>query len=268
MNTKAGAESGWDFSSRWYIVEEGHNEGNMSHINTRNIVPVDLNSFIYLNHVLLAKMFRLLGDDSAAEMYDQQSLVWSIAIEQVLWNEDQGIWLDFDLLNNKQRPYFYASNLAPLWAGCNVSTHAGPVTQRVLSYLENSRVSDFIGGLPTSMLHTGQQWDFPNAWPPLQHMLVVGLENTGEPQAQAVAFELAQKWLHNNFKAYQQASAMFEKYDATVMGLPGGGGEYDVQLGFGWTNGVVLDFLNMYGDRLSSNFDVNVTMEAKDMTLM
>lgn len=34
-------------------------------------------------------------------------------------------------------------------------------------------------------------------------------------------------------------------------GLPGGGGEYDVVVGFGWTNGVVLDFLNRFGDRLS-----------------
>jgi len=42
---------------------------------------------------------------------------------------------------------------------------------------------------------------------------------------------------------------MFEKYDVTGVGLPGGGGEYDVQLGFGWTNGVVIDFLNMYGHR-------------------
>lgn len=50
---------------------------------------------------------------------------------------------------------------------------------------------------------------------------------------------------------------MFEKYDATVIGLPGGGGEYDVQLGFGWTNGVAVDFLDMYGHRLSITLDNN-----------
>jgi len=103
------------------------------------------------------------------------------------------------------------------------------------------------------MLHTGQQWDFPNGWPPLQHLLVVGLENTAEPKAQALALKLAKKWLLNNYKAYEETmpNAMFEKYDVTVIGLPGGGGEYDVQLGFGWTNGVVLDFLHIFGDRLS-----------------
>ena len=35
------------------------------------------------------------------------------------------------------------------------------------------------------------------------------------------------------------------------MGGHGTGGEYDVQLGFGWTNGVIMDLLNMYGDKLS-----------------
>lgn len=42
------------------------------------------------------------------------------------------------------------------------------------------------------------------------------------------------------------------QYDVTVVGLPGGGGEYDVVVGFGWTNGVVLDFLHRFGDKLSA----------------
>jgi len=271
INTKSGAESGWDFSSRWYIVD-GHNKGNMSHINTRNIIPVDLNSFIYMNHIQLARLFRLLGDENKAQFYDAESLVWSRAIDEVLWNDDQGIWLDYDILNDKPRPYFYASNLVPLWAGCGSnSSKMLTVVESVLDYLEESRAADFAGGVPTSMLHSGQQWDFPNAWPPLQHMLVVGLEKTGQPEAQAVAFQLAQKWLLNNFYAYQEASAMFEKYDATVLGLAGGGGEYDVQLGFGWTNGVVLDFLNMYGDRLYSSEEMmeqSNSIDDNDVTMM
>ena len=91
----------------------------MSHISTRNIVPVDLNSFIYMNHVVLAKMHRLLGNELVAEKYDAEAIVWSTAIDQVLWNPELGIWTDWDLVNDKPRNYFYASNLAPLWAGCN-----------------------------------------------------------------------------------------------------------------------------------------------------
>lgn len=57
------------------------------------------------------------------------------------------------------------------------------------------------------------RWDFPNGWPPLQHMVVVGLESTGNARAQELAFSLAQRWLVNNYEAYQQSmpNAMFEK---------------------------------------------------------
>jgi len=43
---------------------------------------------------------------------------------------------------------------------------------------------------------------------------------------------------------------MYEKYDANVIGAPGGGGEYDVQIGFGWTNGLVLEWLQRFGRTL------------------
>ena len=43
---------------------------------------------------------------------------------------------------------------------------------------------------------------------------------------------------------------MMEKFNVTVQGAPGGGGEYDIQTGFGWTNGVVLDLLHRYPDEL------------------
>ena len=34
--------------------------------------------------------------------------------------------------------------------------------------------------------------------------------------------------------------------DSSIPGQGGGGGEYNVQTGFGWTNGVVLEFLNTF----------------------
>ena len=45
---------------------------------------------------------------------------------------------------------------------------------------------------------------------------------------------------------------MFEKYNCEEVGKAGSGGEYDVQEGFGWTNGVVLKLLDSYGDVLES----------------
>lgn len=41
------------------------------------------------------------------------------------------------------------------------------------------------------------------------------------------------------------------QYDATILGGHGGGGEYETQVGFGWTNGVIMELLDKYGDRLT-----------------
>ena len=44
---------------------------------------------------------------------------------------------------------------------------------------------------------------------------------------------------------------MWEKYDvASSKPRTGNGGEYTVQAGFGWTNGVILDLLSTYSERL------------------
>lgn len=84
MNIKSGAESGWDFSSRWFIAEQGgHNEGNLSHIRTRDILPVDLNAFMCMNARLLSNMFRRLGNHTKADAYHEKFIQWKEAIKQV-----------------------------------------------------------------------------------------------------------------------------------------------------------------------------------------
>lgn len=77
-------------------------------------------------------------------------------------------------------------------------------------------------------------------------MVVTGLQQSGDPWAMSLAREEALKWIRANVKGFQDTNDMFEKYDAMQLGRYGGGGEYQVQSGFGWTNGVVLQFINQY----------------------
>ena len=109
-----------------------------------------------------------------------------------------------------------------------------------------------LGGIPTTLEHSGEQWDYPNAWPPLQYFVIMSLDNTNDPWAQRLAYEMSQRWVRSNYKAFNETNSMFEKYDATVSGGYGGGGEYEVQLGFGWSNGLILDLLDKYADRLTA----------------
>uniref|UniRef100_A0A096MZ32 Trehalase n=2 Tax=Papio anubis TaxID=9555 RepID=A0A096MZ32_PAPAN len=244
---KAGAESGWDFSSRWLIG--GPNPNSLSGIRTSKLVPVDLNAFLCQAEELMSKFYSRLGNDSQATKYRTLRAQRLAALNAVLWDEETGAWFDYDLENKKKNQDFYPSNLTPLWAGC----FSDPgVADKALKYLEDSRILTYQYGIPTSLQKTGQQWDFPNAWAPLQDLVIRGLAKAPLPRAQEVAFQLAQNWIRTNFDVYSQKSAMYEKYDISNGGQPGGGGEYEVQEGFGWTNGVVLMLLDRYGDRLTS----------------
>ena len=115
------------------------------------------------------------------------------------------------------------------------------------------------------MEKTGQQWDFPNCWPPLEHMVVQGLKKTGLLQAEEMAFNIAERRVRGCYQNFLSKGHIFEKYDATSITKIGGGGEYDVQIGFGWTNGVLLDFLDMYAGRLTTHSLGRVTDDFEDI---
>lgn len=244
---KAGAESGWDFSSRWLVG--GPHPDLLSSIRTSRLVPVDLNAFLCQAEGLMSSFYARLGNDSQARKYRRLRDQRLAALRAVLWDEETGAWFDYDLENGKKNLQFYPSNLAPLWAGCFSDPRD---VDKALRYLEDSQILTYQHGVPTSLRKTGQQWDLPNAWAPLQDLVIRGLAKSPSPRTQEVAFQLAQNWIRTNFDVYAQKSAMYEKYDISNGGQPGGGGEYEVQEGFGWTNGVVLMLLDRYGDRLSS----------------
>lgn len=248
---KAGAESGWDFSSRWFILN-GTNKGNLTNLKTRSILPVDLNAIMCWNAELLMQFHSKLGNVYKADYYRNVHARFMDAVEKVLWHEDVGAWLDYSLESNRRRDYFYPSNISPLWAGCYDKEKRDYHVNRVINYLDKVKVDIFEGGIPATFEHSGEQWDYPNAWPPLQYMVVMGLADTGHPEAMRYALEMATKWIRSNFHVWTQRTAMLEKYDATIFGGYGGGGEYVLQTGFGWTNGVVMALLNRYGDKLSA----------------
>lgn len=245
-NVKAGAESGWDFSARWFIGQNGDPSLELADIATEDILPVDLNAFLEKNARILARFYRKKDNLMKMKYYAGIAKKYREAIDAILWNEEDGIWYDYNIRHQKPRAIFYPTNLTPLytmsynWALSPVYGH------RAVRYLQNNGITDYAGGTPASLDKSGQQWDFPNAWPPLQSIIVQGLRQTNYTPAMNVAKNLATTWLRSNYLGFTDSKKMYEKYDATQPGRFGGGGEYDVQDGFGWTNGVVLEFLDTY----------------------
>ena len=98
------------------------------------------------------------------------------------------------------------------------------------------------GGLAATTRETGQQWDAPNGWAPLQWVAIMGLRDYGE---QALARTIAERWIETNLQRYALENKLLEKYDV-VTNRHAGGGEYPAQDGFGWTNGVLRKLLALY----------------------
>lgn len=182
--------------------------GNLSNTKTQYIIPVELNALLYWSAKLLSQFYDTLGQAFESVTYAHIANEILQAVNEVLWNENVGIWLDYDLINNKSRNYFYPTNLVPLWTGCyDKRMEVG----RIMKYLERSQIMMHMGGIPTSLEHSGEQWDFPNAWPPLQYMVIMSLEATEDKWAQELAFEIAKKWVRSNYKAFNESKAMYEK---------------------------------------------------------
>lgn len=172
---------------------------------------MDLNTLIYKNAVLLAEYNRRFGNVSNAERYERKAAEWQQAVTAVLWHDEVGAWLDYDILNDIKRDYFYPTNILPLWASCYDSARRDEHVSKVLKYLEKSQIMTNLGGIPTTLEHSGEQWDYPNAWPPLQYFVVMSLDMTEDPWAQRLAYEISQRWVRSNWKAFNETSSMFEK---------------------------------------------------------
>lgn len=247
---RSAAESGWDFSSRWFVTA-GDAIGNLTDLHVTRILPVDLNA-IFAGALELAGDFRnRLKDRRAAQKWWSLAKYWRNAIQNVLWDETDGVWYDYDTRSRSPRRHFYPSCVTPLWAGAVEQYDAPQYAARVVRYLLSSGALDFPGGVPSSILQSGEQWDYPNAWPPSQSILIAGLDGSGHEEARRLAREQARLWLRSNYIGYSTWQKMFEKYSAVQPGHQGGGGEYGVQDGFGWTNGVALELLQRYGRDLT-----------------
>lgn len=242
---KSGAESGWDYSSRWIFDENDNPDRDLSKIKTRRNLPVDLNSFLYKSFKCMHLFYTMLRQPADAKYWLDLADLWKYNIEQILYSTEDGMWFDYDAKQHKHRKYFAASNFAPLWAEAMDDDVRKMRGNLAVQYLKKYGILDYYG-VPSTLMSTGLQWDFPNAWSPYQNMIIFGLERSGDEEAQDTAKLLAYRWVQSNIKAYDENKVMFEKYSAQASGTFGGGGEYHIQSGFGWTNGAIMEIIDYY----------------------
>ncbi|MGN6668968.1 MAG: alpha,alpha-trehalase TreA [Trinickia sp.] len=229
---RAAAESGWDFSSRW--LGDGKT---LATIRTTSIVPVDLNSLLFSLEATIAKGCALSHDFLCAAHYVQKAERRADAINRYLWNP-KGFYGDYDWRLGRRNCDVSAAAVYPLFVRAAWPKRADETIRTVQAQLLKPR------GLATTTVQTGQQWDAPNGWAPLHWLTVKGAQHYKDP---AFAKEVGTRFLADVKQVYASDQKLVEKY---VVEGPnaggGGGGEYPLQDGFGWTNGVTLKLLDLY----------------------
>ncbi|HYC86656.1 MAG TPA: alpha,alpha-trehalase TreF [Chryseosolibacter sp.] len=223
---RSAAESGWDFSSRWF--RDGKS---MATIHTTEIIPVDLNCLLAHLEMMIAKGYAAKGNSEQAASFSKLADQRRRSILTFCWDSASGYFYDYDFIQNRITGVKSLAGIYPLFfqiAPSNAALKASEVLAK--EFLKP-------GGLVTSVVDTDQQWDAPNGWAPLQWLAYRGLKNYGIDK---LADDIRRRWLRQNNRVYEATGKMMEKYNVTDTTLLAGGGEYPNQDGFGWTNGVAL----------------------------
>ena len=229
-NVRATAESGWDFSSRWM-----RDPKDLRTLETTELVPVDLNSLLYHAEVTIAALRRVRGrpgDREVADRFTRAAEDRRRALVTATYDPGAGFFYDVRWQSGARvtdRPTIAAA--APLYFGLATPEQGRAVAAR----LER----DFLkpGGFVPTLIASGQQWDAPNGWAPLEWLAIEGVRRYGRAD---LADRARDRWLALNRHTYQATGKMTEKYDVVDLQRRAGGGEYPTQDGFGWTNGVAL----------------------------
>ncbi len=199
---------------------------------------MDLNALLYTLEAAIAGLSAQAGDHATAREYAQRAAMRKAAVLALMWNGEEGAFFDHDWRRNTRRSALTAACVGPLFCGLADAAHAralaGTIRKRLLAP----------GGLMTTEHRSDQQWDHPNGWAPLQWMAVQGLADYGE---HTLADLIARRWLATVAALYEREGKLVEKYalrqPTRAAAKGGGGGEYPLQDGFGWTNGVTAALL-------------------------
>lgn len=222
---RAACESGWDFSSRWLEQPDA-----LASVRTTRIVPVDLNCLMYKLESVLATAHKVAGNPVREEQFAELARRRRDMVRQLFFDHSRGCFGDLLLPDLEFTHALSLATMYPLYFELVDAAQAAMVAESVSSLLRQ-------GGWVTTAVRSGQQWDAPNGWAPLQWVTFRGLHNYG---FKAEAEEGARRWVDTNCAIYERTGRLLEKYDVEEISRLSGGGEYALQDGFGWTNAILL----------------------------
>jgi alpha,alpha-trehalase len=203
---------------------------------THHYAPVCLNSLLYKTEKDLEQISLWLGHADDARKWNQRAEARKQAISRYLWNQEQGLFFDYNFQAGQMSGYRYASTFYPLWAGLATPEQARTV-------VDNLKIFDHPGGLPMSTSESGAQWDLPYGWGNIEMLAIEGLRRYGfHADADRVSYEFLSTVAEN----FRRDGNIREKYNVVTRSSEAHvelGYEMNV-VGFGWTNAAFLELLH------------------------
>ncbi|KRH93655.1 Neutral trehalase [Pseudoloma neurophilia] len=254
---KSSAESGIDFSNRWF-----EKNGKIETIQSIDFICVDLNSLIYNNYLFLSNLLNQAGDKSKSQEYKMKAQTLKENINDILWSTEKKCWFDYNFAKKQLHTgLFRPSNFYPCFFG--IDPPDIDVKVMILEYADE--IFGYVGGIPASSkldIPHNQQWDFPNVWAPYNYLFYNLFTN--RIPSKEMAFHVAKCFYDSVKSNFESKNRIFyEKYSCVETGSIGGGGEYETQDGFGWTNGATLCFIKRFKDELEDkNFSQEESKQA------
>lgn len=201
--------------------------------------PVCLNSLLYLMESETAELLESLPARAAdAAIWRKRAQGRAVLINALMWDEHDGLYQDYDFTRQRTRRYPFLTTFYPLWAGIASSAQAARV-------VANLPLFERAGGLQTSTTESGDQWDAPFGWAPLELIAVEGLRRYGY---RAEADRISDKFLGMVVEQYRKSGMILEKYDVVRRSIELNReirfGYHSNEAGFGWTNAVFTNLLD------------------------
>ncbi|MCL6523559.1 MAG: alpha,alpha-trehalase TreF [Thermoflavifilum sp.] len=231
-NIRAAAESGMDFSSRWFADDQ-----HLGTIITTELIAVDLNCLLFHLEKTIARSYAVTGRFLQEKYYDHLAELRKKALLKYCWDPQRRVFTDYNFIRHQYSPRISLASMYPLFFGLASSAQA----LRMANLIRQQFLQP--GGVVTTLRNTGQQWDAPNGWAPLEFITIQGLRRYHQD---SLARQIALRWIQLNKKVFLNTGKLMEKYDVMHLDKKAGGGEYPTQDGFGWTNGVLLSLMNEY----------------------
>jgi alpha,alpha-trehalase len=186
----------------------------------------------------LGKANKERGNITRQRYYEQIAERRKKAIVKYCWSPSAGYFADYNLVTKKTNHVLILNGMAAMFFEVASAAQA----KQMMNVIKTKFLQS--GGVVTTVNKTGEQWDAPNGWAPLEWLTIRGLMNY---QYDDLAKDIAERWIKLNVDVYNRTGKMMEKYNVMDTHLEAGGGEYPSQDGFGWSNGVLLKLITLFG---------------------